>query len=145
MGSRFCSEAKSQYSAIEGEALGVAWALDKARHYVMGCPELCVDVDHKPLLGIYSTKNGLADIDNPRLRNLAEKVTRYRFHTFNVKELKTPNQMPSLDTQQVPQSQAPWDCGVEMGGAPFKASWNWRTVEKTVMGCGLEPHTQKPS
>ena len=48
----------------------MAWVLDKARHYMMGCPKLYVGVDHKPLLGIYSPTRGLADIDNPRLRNL---------------------------------------------------------------------------
>lgn len=83
--SRFCNGAESRYAPIEGEALAVAWALDKAKHYVMGCPNLYVGVDHKPLLGVYSPTKALADIENPRLRNLAEKATRYRFTTFHVK------------------------------------------------------------
>ena len=77
IGSRFCSAAESRYAPIEGEALGVAWALDKARHYVMGCPFLYVGVDHKPLLGLYSTGKALADIPNSRLCNLVERATRF--------------------------------------------------------------------
>ena len=93
MGYRFYTGAVSQYAPVEVEALGVAWALNKARHYIMGCPEIYVGVDHKPLLGIYSSKRGLADIDNSRLRNLADKATRYRFQTFHVKgtENSTPD------------------------------------------------------
>ena len=75
-----------------GRGPGEAWALDNARHCVMGCPELYVGVDHKTLLGIYSPKRGLADIDNPRLRNLAKKATRYKFQTFHIK--RTENSTP---------------------------------------------------
>ena len=63
---------------IEGEALAVADALDKARHFVLGCDDLTVAVDHKPLLGIFSDRS-LDKISNGRLRNLKEKTLRYRF------------------------------------------------------------------
>ena len=63
----------------------MAWALEKAKHYVMGCPKLFVGVDHKPLLGIYAPAKPLSYFDNPMLRNLAEKAIRYRFSTFHVK------------------------------------------------------------
>ena len=55
-GSSFCSGAESRYSPIKGEALAVAWALKKAKHFVIGCMNLYigVDLDHKPLLGILS-------------------------------------------------------------------------------------------
>ena len=46
VGSRFTHAAESRYAAIEGEALAVADALDKARYFVLGCPELIVAVDH---------------------------------------------------------------------------------------------------
>ena len=59
-----------------GEALWVGLGVDKTRHYVMGCSQLYVGVDHKPLQGIYSPKRDLTDIDNPRMRRLAEKATR---------------------------------------------------------------------
>ena len=82
--SRFCSLAESRYSPIEGEALAVAWGLERGKHFLMGARKLLVGVDHKPLVGIYSEEKSLADIENPRLRNLAEKATRYRFVCFHV-------------------------------------------------------------
>ena len=46
--------------------MAVSDALFEARHFVLGCPNLIVAVDHKPLLGILNDKS-VADIDNPRL------------------------------------------------------------------------------
>lgn len=37
--------AESRYAAIEGEALAVAEALEKCRHFILGCSELYVAVD----------------------------------------------------------------------------------------------------
>ena len=78
VGSRFTHSAESRYAPIEGEALAVAYALDKARHFVLGCENLIITVDHKPLLGIF-TNRSLDNIPNNRLRNLKEKTLRYRF------------------------------------------------------------------
>jgi hypothetical protein len=50
----------------------------------MGCENFVVGVDHKPLVGLYSPLKALSDIDNPRLRNLAEKASRYKFTTFHI-------------------------------------------------------------
>ena len=52
VGSRFTSGAESRYAPIEGEALAVADALDKARFFVLGCDNLILAVDHKPLLKV---------------------------------------------------------------------------------------------
>ena len=68
-------------SPVEGECLGVAWSLKKAKYFVLGCENLVVAVDHKPLLGILNDRY-LDDIDNPRLQDLKE-------HT-----LKTPAVLP---------------------------------------------------
>ena len=78
MGSRFTHAAESRYAPVEGEALAVVDALDKARHFVLGCSDLIVAVDHKPLLKIFGDRC-LEDIPNPRLRNMKEKTLRYRF------------------------------------------------------------------
>ena len=78
VGSRFTHAAESHYSPIEGEALAVADALDKARFFVLGCSDLTVAVDHKPLLKVLGDRS-LKDIPNARLRNLKEKTLRYRF------------------------------------------------------------------
>ena len=83
VGSRFTHPAESRYAAVEGEALAVADALDKARFFVLGCSDLIVAVDHKPLLKIFSDRS-LDDIPNPRLRNLKEKTLRYRFRIVHV-------------------------------------------------------------
>ena len=73
VGSRFTSTAEPQYASIEGEALAVVDALDHARHFVLGCKDLLVAVDDKPLLSLFSNRS--MDIANNRLRNLKEKNT----------------------------------------------------------------------
>lgn len=83
VGSRFTHAAESRYAPIEGEALAVADALDKARYFVIGCRDLIVAVDHKPLLKLLGDR-ALDDIPNPRLRNLKEKTLRYRFRIVHV-------------------------------------------------------------
>ena len=50
-GSRFTHPAESKYT-IEGEALTVNYVLDSARHFVLGCDNLVVASDLKPLLGV---------------------------------------------------------------------------------------------
>jgi hypothetical protein len=79
-GSRFTSDAESRYSPTEGEALAIAWSLQHARMFVLGCKDLIVSTDHRPLLGILKDRD-LNSISNPRLFNLKEKTLPY---TFNV-------------------------------------------------------------
>ncbi|GFO25984.1 enzymatic polyprotein [Plakobranchus ocellatus] len=83
VGSRFTSGAESRYAPIEGEALAVVDALDKARHFTLGCDDLIIAVDHKPLLKLFGDCC-LDDIPNPRLRNLKEKSLRYRFRVVHI-------------------------------------------------------------
>ncbi|KAJ8336082.1 hypothetical protein SKAU_G00394250 [Synaphobranchus kaupii] len=83
VGSRFTHAAESRYAPIEGEALAVADALDKARYFMLGCEDLIVVVDHKPLLKLLADR-ALDDIPNPRLRNLKEKTLRYRFRIIHI-------------------------------------------------------------
>ena len=83
MGSRFTHGAESRYAPIEGEALAVVDALDKARHFTLGCSDLLVAVDHKPLLKVLGDR-ALDDIANPRLRNIKEKSLRYRFRVIHI-------------------------------------------------------------
>ena len=78
VGSRFTTGAESRYAPVEGEALAVADALEKARFFVLGCSDLTVVVDHKPLLKIPGDRS-LADLPNARLRNLKEKTLRFKF------------------------------------------------------------------
>ena len=87
IGSRFTHPAESRYAPIEGEALAVADALNKARYFVLGCPDLIIAVDHKPLLKIFGNRN-LEDIPNARIRNLKEKTLRYRFRMEHIPGVK---------------------------------------------------------
>ena len=87
VGSRFTNAAESRYQPVEGEALAVVDALQKARHFVLGCKNLIVAVDHKPLLKIFGDRS-LEDIPNPRLRNLKEKSLRFSFKVFHVRGIK---------------------------------------------------------
>ena len=85
--SRYTSPAESRYSPVEGECLAVAWSLKKAKYFVLGCENLVVAVDHKPLLGVLGDKD-LEDIENTRLANLKEKTFRYRFSMVHVPGVK---------------------------------------------------------
>ena len=77
-GSRFTTSPESRYSATEGEALAVSWALQHARFFTLGCPNLVVVPDHKPLLGIFRNRD-IGSIPNPRIQRFKEKTLRFKF------------------------------------------------------------------
>lgn len=87
VGSRFTHQAESRYAPIEGEALAVADALEKSRHFVLGCHDLTIAVDHKPLLHIFGDRS-LDQISNSRLRNLKEKTLKFRFSMVHIPGVK---------------------------------------------------------
>ena len=80
---RYTHNAEENYAPVEGEALIVAWALDKARHFVLGCNDLIVATDHKPLLKVLGDRK-MEDIKNPRLYNLNEKTLPFLFRITHV-------------------------------------------------------------
>ena len=77
-GSRFTTPPESRYAPIEGETLAVAYGLQSCRMFVMGCPDLIVAVDHKPLLKILNDRQ-LETISNPRILQLKEKMLMFQF------------------------------------------------------------------
>ena len=77
-GSRHLSSAEAGYAPVEGEALAVAWCLRKARLFLLGCPNLVLVTDHRPLVKLFGDRE-LKDILNPRLLTLKEKTLLYRF------------------------------------------------------------------
>ena len=87
VGSRFTTGTESRYSPIEGEALAVVDALQKARHFILGCDNLIIAVDHKPLIKIFNDKS-LEDIHNPRLLKLKEKTLKYKFQILHIPGVK---------------------------------------------------------
>ena len=82
-GSRFTTPAESRYAPVEGEALAVTYALERCRLFVLGCPNLLIAVDHKPLIKILGDRS-LGDIKNPRLFNLKEKTLMYSYKIKHV-------------------------------------------------------------
>ena len=54
VGSQFTQHSEAGYAPVEGEALAVVYALEKAKFFVLGCDDLTIAVDHWPLLGIFS-------------------------------------------------------------------------------------------
>ena len=83
VGSRFTTPAESRYAPIEGEALAVAYALHQTRYYVLGCSNLIVATDHKPLLQVLNDRS-LSEINNRRLLKLKEKTIPFRFSIVHV-------------------------------------------------------------
>ncbi|XP_076050210.1 uncharacterized protein LOC143030874 [Oratosquilla oratoria] len=77
-GSRHLTPAEAGYAPVEGEALAVAWCLRKARLFLLGCPNLLIITDHRPLVKLLGDRE-LKDIVNPRLFALKEKTLQYRF------------------------------------------------------------------
>lgn len=57
------------------------------RHFVLGCSNLTIAVDHKPLLKIFGDRS-LEQITNTRLRNLKEKTLRYRLRMAHIAGVK---------------------------------------------------------
>jgi hypothetical protein len=86
-GSRFTHPAESRYAPVEGEALAVADALERAKHFVLGCDDLIIAVDHKPLLKILGDRK-LEDIHNPRLMNLKEKTLPFKYKIIHIEGKK---------------------------------------------------------
>ena len=82
-GSKFNNKTEMSYAPIEGECLAVVRALFKARYFVLGCTDLTVVTDHKPLIKVLGDRS-LEDIHNPRLLNLKEKTLRYSFKIVHI-------------------------------------------------------------
>ena len=58
-------------------------AFQKAKHFILGCTDLIIAVDHKPLLKVFGDRS-LENIQNPRLFNLKEKTLQFRFRMVHV-------------------------------------------------------------
>ena len=83
VGSRFLHDSENRYAPIEGECLAVVYGLQKCKYFLLGCTDLIIATDHKPLLSILNDRC-LADIDNRRLRNLKEKTLPFQFNIVHV-------------------------------------------------------------
>ena len=77
-GSRFTTLTESCYGPTEGEALAVAWGLNNANMFVLGCKDVIVIKGHKPLLNVFNHRD-LSTITNSRKFKIKEKTLQYRF------------------------------------------------------------------
>ncbi|QQP38294.1 Uncharacterized protein FKW44_018834, partial [Caligus rogercresseyi] len=83
VGSRFLSQTEQKYAPIEGEMLGVAWALEQTRYFIHGCDNLIVVTDHKPLVKLLGDRT-LDEIPNMRLFRLKQRTLLWRFQIFHL-------------------------------------------------------------
>ena len=79
-GSRFLHQAEKNYAPVEGEALAVAWSLEQTKYFTLGCNDLVVVTDHKPLTKLLGDRR-LDEIDNPRLFRLKRRTLMWQFKT----------------------------------------------------------------
>ena len=77
-GSRFLRDAEKRYAPIEGECVAIAWALEDTRWFTLGCSNLIIATDHKPLLKILGDKC-LDNLHNPRLFRLKQRTMMWSF------------------------------------------------------------------
>jgi len=68
---------------VEGEALAVAWSLEDSKFFTLGCNNLHIQTDHRPLVKLFGDRT-LDEIDNRRLINLKEKTMAWRFEIHHV-------------------------------------------------------------
>ena len=76
-GSRFITPTESRYAMIELELLAIVWAVTKCRLYLLG-RDFNVITDHRPLITVVGSKN-MAEIDNPRIIRLKQKLSPFTF------------------------------------------------------------------
>ena len=83
VGSRFLRGPEQRYAPVEGEALAVAWALEDCRFFTLGCRDLIIATDHKPLVRLLGDR-ALDDIHNPRLFRIKQRTLMWRYRIVHV-------------------------------------------------------------
>ena len=86
MSSRFSNNAQSTYLQINGEALTMFWAINKADYFIFGCDKLYIGTDHKPLLAFFRKNDPkpLDQIVNICLRKFVSEINELRFTIFHI-------------------------------------------------------------
>ena len=82
-GSRFTRGPETRYAPIEGEALAAVYGLQSCKYFILGCPDLTLAVDHKPLIKILNDRS-LESINNPRMVQLKEKTMMFRYRIIHI-------------------------------------------------------------
>ena len=82
-GSRFLKDAEQRYAPVEGEALAIAWALHDTKYFTLGCDDLVITTDHRPLTKIFGDKS-LDEFTSDRLFNLRRRTSNWRYKVIHV-------------------------------------------------------------
>ena len=72
-GSRFLNGAETNYAAIEGQSLGIAWSLEQTKYFIKGCKYHVIVTDHKPLVNIFCDR-ALNKIQNTLIFRLIQRT-----------------------------------------------------------------------
>ena len=83
VGSRFLRGPELRYAPVEGESLAVAWALEQSRYFTLGCDDLVVATDHKPLVKIFGDR-ALDEIKNSRIFRLKQRTLPWYFDILHM-------------------------------------------------------------
>lgn len=75
--SRSLTETEQRYAAIEKEALGVCWAMEKFAHYILGMASVTIETDHKPLISLFG--NRFLDRLPPRIQSFKLRLQRFQY------------------------------------------------------------------
>ena len=94
--SRFNSDAEAQYAPIEGEALAVAWALERSKFFTQGCDWLTVATDHKPLVSLLGQKS-LDQVPNARLFRIKQRISMWKFRMIHFADVTSRNPVSPED------------------------------------------------
>ena len=110
VGSRFLRDAEKRYAPIEGECLGIAWALEDTKWFTLGADNLVIITDHKPLVKILGDKS-LDNIANPRLFRLKQRTLMW---TFSIRYLSGKSNLAADAASRYPTaSEDDIDCTME--------------------------------
>ena len=82
-GSRFLQPMEERYAPIEGEALAVAWSLEQTRFFTLGCDDLVVITDHKPLVKLLGDRM-LDEIQNTRLFRIKQRTLPWYYSIYHL-------------------------------------------------------------
>ena len=69
---------EQRYAPIAGETLAVPWALEDSKFFILGCDDLVIATDLKPLVKIFGDQS-LDEITNKRILRLKQWTLPWRF------------------------------------------------------------------
>lgn len=79
--SRSLSPTEQRYAQVEKEALGLTWACERFRDFLLG-KHFCLETDHKPLLSLLGTQ--ALDLLPPRIQRFRMRLMRYSYDIVHV-------------------------------------------------------------